>query len=269
VTTVQLWEISLLGALQGLTEFLPISSSGHLVVAQQLLPNRTADPVTLEVALHAGTLAAVLVYFAADIGGLVRGFIQPAAGPAYARRLVWLIALATLPALVAYVVAGRWIESTFESLVVVGANLLVTAAVLASVANAAPGAKGEGDLTALGALIIGVAQSAALLPGISRSGATIAAGMALGLRGDAAARLSFLLAIPAISGAELVKLPLFIRVPVDDMVMIGVGMAVAAITGWLAIDVLLRLVRRGKLGYFATYCAVVGALTLWGGLVGW
>ena len=93
--------------------------------------------------------------------------------------------------------------------------------------------------------------------------------MALGLRGDVAARLSFLLAIPAILGAELVKFPLFIRVPLDDIAMIGVGMLVAAVTGWLAIDVLLRLVRKGKLGYFATYCAAVGALTLWGGLAGW
>lgn len=266
---MEVWETCVLGAIQGLTEFLPISSSGHLAIARHLMPERPGDPVVLEVALHVGTLAAVVVYFAKDLGLLARGFFRPVAGAPHARRWVGLLALATLPGLFVYLAAGSWIEGTFESLEIVGANLVVTGAVLASVANSSPGWRLEGDVRPLHALIIGAVQGAALLPGISRSGVTIAAGLFAGVRGDIAARFSFLLAIPAIVGAEIVKLPALLAISARDGVAVATGMAVAAVTGWLAIDVLMRLVQRGKLGYFAVYCVVGGALTIGLGLAGW
>jgi undecaprenyl-diphosphatase len=264
-----LWEACLLGAIQGLTEFLPISSSGHLVIARHFLPGPTGDPVAVEVALHVGTLIAVLVYFASDLWGLARGVVRPGAGPAHARQWVGLIALATLPGLLTYLAAGPWIQVVFESPVLVGANLLLTAAVLAGVARTSPGRREEGDVRPLDALVIGAAQGAALMPGISRSGMTIGAGLLGGLRGEVAARFSFLMAIPAIVGAELVNLPFLLKIPSSGGWTILAGMAVAALTGWLAIDFMLRLVRRGKLGYFSIYCAVAGALTVGTGLKGW
>ena len=266
---MQLWETCLLGAIQGLTEFLPISSSGHLAIAQHILPAHGMDPLAVEVALHTGTLAAVLVYFARDLGGLARGLVRPASGPPFARHWVWLLALATVPGLLTYLIVGPWIEAAFESLTVIGTNLLITGAVLARAGRAAPGRKDEMGLRPIDALIIGLAQGAALLPGISRSGMTIGAGLLIGMRGEVAARFSFLLGIPAIVGAEVVTLPVFASVPADESMALVAGMVVAGITGWVAIDVLLRLVRRGKLGYFAIYCAVAGALTVGAGLGGW
>ena len=121
----------------------------------------------------------------------------------------------------------------------------------------------------LDALVIGAAQGAALMPGISRSGMTIGVGLLGGLRGEVAARFSFLMAIPAILGAELVNLPFLLKIPSSGGLSVLAGMAVAALTGWLAIDFMLRLVRGGKLGYFSIYCAVAGALTVWMGLKGW
>lgn len=264
-----LWESCFLGVLQGLTEFLPISSSGHLAVAQRLLPSRPADPVAVEVALHFGTLVAVVIYFARDLGNMARAFVRPTAGPEYARRWVGLIALGTLPGLIVYNVAGRWIENAFESLAVIGGNLLLTALVLAATAIVAPGRKGEAEIRPFDALIIGLFQGAALMPGISRSGFTIVGGLFAGLRGEVAARFSFLLAIPAIVGAELVKLPDFLARPVHEAANLSAGMLVAGISGLVAIDVLLRLVRREKLRYFAIYCAVGGALAVAAGLGGW
>jgi len=259
-----LWETCLLGAIQGLTEFLPVSSSGHLVLAQHILPTRSPHAVAVDVALHVGTLGAVVLYFARDLRGLMRGLFRPDLGPSYARRWVGLITLATVPGLITYVVAGGWIEGTFESPGVVGGNLLVTAAVLAAVANLAPGERTDGDMRVWDALIIGAVQGAALLPGISRSGVTIAAGLLVGLRADVAARFSFLMAIPAIVGAELVHLPYFLQIPPQDALAVLAGTVVAGVTGWVAIDVLLRLVRQRKLGYFAVYCAVAGTLAIVG-----
>jgi undecaprenyl-diphosphatase len=168
-----------------------------------------------------------------------------------------------------YGVAGAWIEASFESLTVVGMNLLVTAAVLTCAMHAVPGRKSESELRLIDALVIGMAQGAALLPGISRSGMTIAAGLSSGLRSDVAVRFACLLTIPAIVGAELAKLPLLLALPASEAATLGAGVIVSAVTGWVAIDVLLRLVRRGKLGYFAIYCGVAGTLTMGTGLGGW
>jgi undecaprenyl-diphosphatase len=266
---MQLWEACLLGAVQGLTEFLPVSSSGHLAVAQHFLPARGSDPVAVEVALHLGTLAAVLLYFAADLVALARGVVWPRRGPRYARRWVTMLALATVPAGLFYVVFGPRIEAAFNSLKVIGGNFLITGTFLALAARARPGRKGEAQMSTADALVVGSFQGVALLPGISRSGATIGAGLVCGLRGEVAANFSFLLSIPAIVGAQMVKLPALANESAAELQALLAGTVVAAVVGWVAIDGLLRLVRRGKLLYFAPYCWAVGAMTLGVALAGW
>jgi undecaprenyl-diphosphatase len=263
-----LWEGCLLGLLQGLTEFLPVSSSGHLAIAQHFLPGRSQDPVAVDVALHLGTLVAVLVYFARDLRGIARGAIDPAAGPSHARSWLGLIVLASVPGFITYETFGVRIEETFESLPVIGVNLMFTASVLAATGLVRAGSREESGMRAADALLIGMAQSLALLPGISRSGMTIAAGLLLGLRGEVAARFSFLMSIPAILGAEMVKLPVMLSVPREEAGAVLAGTIVAGLAGLVAIELLIRLVRGEKLRYFALYCGVLGALTVLKGLGG-
>jgi undecaprenyl-diphosphatase len=266
---MRLWEACLLGAIQGATEFLPVSSSGHLAVALHFLPTPSADPVAVEVALHAGTLAAVLAYFRADLLAMALGLLRPAAAPTHARRWIWLLGVATLPTALVYVVFGRWIEAAFGSLTAIGTSFIVTGLLLVLPGRTPGGRRGDAELDTTDALVVGAFQGLALLPGISRSGATITGGLLRGLGGETAARFSFLLSIPAIVGAELTKAPALAAEAAAGGWPLAAGTVVAAVVGWVAIDVLLRLVRRGKLLYFASYCGIVGALTLGAALGGW
>lgn len=247
----------MLGVVQGLTEFLPISSSGHLVVAEAAIGLATPG-VTVEVALHVATVLAVLAVYRGRVAALVRGMAQ---GAGEAWRYVFLLLIATLPAAAAGLLLGDIFERAFDSLVVVGANFIVTGTILWSTARvvetAAAPQPGRG-----GALGIGVAQALAILPGISRSGTTVAAALWLRVEPVRAAEFSFLLAIPAIAGAALLQVP---RVPAHLSQVgwgpLAVSCVAALVAGIVAIRLLVALLRRRAFHRFAPYCWFLGLVT--------
>ena len=246
----------ILGLLQGATEFLPVSSSAHLVIGQYLL-GIDSPGVMLEIMLHLGTLLSVAVYFRRDIVALLAGALDRSADGAPARREIGFLALATLPAVLVALTLSEVIDAAFESVVFVGWMLLVTTLVLVS----SRWTGGEsGLLTARIALIIGLAQAFAILPGISRSGSTIVVGLWLGLSGTTAARFSFLMAIPAILGAALFKLAG--GVPVGAIPSLAAGVAVSALTGYAVIAWLMQLIGRGRLYLFAGYTLLAGLVVI-------
>ncbi len=260
-----------LAVVQGLAEFLPISSSGHLVLAQTAM-GLTRGGLTLDVALHVGTLVAVVAYYRRDLAFLVR---EALAGRV---QLVLSLAVGTLPAaVVGLALRGRF-EALFHSVRPVGAFLLVTAGLLvwgeaarrrlaagaAAPPAGVPGPAGMRDPGLLDALWIGCAQALAILPGISRAGATIAVGLARGLSPESAARFSFLLSLPVVLGAALLELPRAVEEGFQACSRGSalLGMALAAGVGWASLALLVTTLRRGAFRWFAVYCAVVGVAAL-------
>jgi undecaprenyl-diphosphatase len=256
-----LWQGVLLGLVQGLTEFLPVSSSGHLVLAEALAHVRTPG-IFVEVALHVATLGSVLVVYGARLGRVLAG---AARGEREARRYLGLLALGTIPAGVAGVLFHRAVEARFHALAFVGAAFLVTGAALWSTRGLAARRRAPG---AWGAVGIGLAQAAAIFPGISRSGSTVSAALWAGVTPAAAAEFSFLLAIPVIAGAALLEA----RHMVVDIAAVGgaalaVSVVVAFLSGIWSIRFLVALLARGRFYAFAPYCWAVGAAIL--GWVWW
>jgi undecaprenyl-diphosphatase len=259
-----------LGLLQGATEFIPVSSSGHLVLVPWLL-GWDSPGLVFDTVVHWGTLVAVLAYFWRDwlalIGAWVRGLLRwdwrdPLA------RLMWLLIVGSIPA----AVLGYFLESFFESLfgkpAWVAFFLLVTAALLAISEFLGKRSRKMEDLGWVDALLIGLGQAVAIAPGISRSGATMAAGLFRGLERTVAARFSFLLATPVILGAGLLQLMDLATVadPAAQIPALVIGFLAAAVSGYACIWVLLRYLQRGKLYPFAIYCACAGVFFL---IVAW
>lgn len=253
-----MFESILLGIVQGLTEFLPVSSSGHLVLAQSLLPGFDGPAVAFDVLLHAGTLAAVLIYFRHDLAGMASDFAHPRERSLH---LPLLLALGTVPAALVGVLFEDSIKPLFTSPRSASIGLLITAFLLFLAWKV--GTQGRRSLLSLtiwSALLIGVFQAVAIIPGISRSGATIAAGVFLGLSGQDAARFSFLLSIPAIAGAFLLESGALIGM--ESPAFYLAGATAAALTGWASIAFLMKLLGRGRLLPFALYCLAVGSISL-------
>ncbi|GGI03631.1 undecaprenyl-diphosphate phosphatase [Egicoccus halophilus] len=287
---VLLIQAIVLGLLQGLTEFLPVSSSGHLQGVPYLL-GWPSGSLTFDVMVHAGTLAAVVVYFRGDLAFLATrvtglGGDHPVTERRLARRTLVLLAVGSVPAALAGLLFEDVFAAAFGSVRAVSGFLLVTAFLLwfgerlrtdraaAQLGKSVdelddaerrldPG-RGEDTTTLRDAGVIGVAQALAIFPGISRSGSTIAAGMALGLSRAAAARFSFLLSIPVIVGAVVFKLPDLGTAEPGTLafgpLQIAVGVLVAAASGYLAISFLLRLVQSETLLGFARYVVVFAAV---------
>lgn len=255
-----------LGIVQGATEFLPISSSAHLVIVPWLLG---WEPPTLafDVALHMGTLAAVLAYFRRDWLRLAVALLQSLRERRVAghpdRVVARLVIIGTVPAAVVGFFAEPYVEDLTDRPAVVGALLLVTALILFST-RYARGERRADQLTTADAVAIGLAQALAILPGISRSGSTIGMGLFRGLTPAEAARFSFLLAAPIIAGAGLSTVPDLAAGETGGMgpAAITVGVAAAALTGVIAIHYLLKLLAASTLKPFAFYCLAVGLLTL-------
>ena len=248
-----------LGLVQGLGEFLPISSSGHLIVVPWLL-GWEDHGLAFDVALHLGTLAAVAFAFAGDwwrlgaagLRGILRG--RPFAEPE--SRMLWLLAAASFPGAVAGLLLDHWAETTFRSPGLVGLTMAVMGVVLfLADRRAAVGPAGIADafeVSVRDALLIGLAQALAIVPGVSRSGATISMGLFLGHRREQAARFSFLLALPITFGAAIVKVPRLLR-ETTGLVPLVIGMATAAVFGFLAIRLLLAYVRTRDYRPFVVY----------------
>ena len=255
----------LLAVVQGLTEYLPVSSSGHLVLARELLPGGEELPqdASVEVVLHLGTLLAVLGFYRREVGRLLLGLLGKGEAPSSQRRLAALLVVGTLPAGLVGLFLQEPIESLFASAVPAAVCLLATGTLLWWSKGLTAGAGLAHQLTTGSALLIGIAQACAILPGISRSGATIVAGMALGLHGSAAAAFSFLLSIPAILGAAVLKLPEALEaesaVAVSELAW---ATLVSFFVGCLALGMLLWLVRARRLAWFAPYCWLVGGIAL-------
>ena len=251
------WEGIVLGLVQGLTEFLPVSSDGHLVLAGALLGVATPG-VSVEVALHVATLGAVLVVYGRRLAALIVGVLRRRPDDL---RLAGLLALGTVPAGVVGLLFKPLVERAFDSLWMAGAGFLVTGAILWSTRRVR-----SGDLTAPGAgaaALIGVAQALAILPGVSRSGSTVSTALLLRVRPAEAAEFSFLLAVPAITGAAVLEgRHMAAGLGSAGVVPLAVACAVAFVSGIWAIRVLLALLRRGRFHVFAPYCWGIGALTL-------
>jgi len=270
----------ILGLIQGLTEFIPVSSSGHLVLAPWALRWPTPG-LTFDTMVHWGTLTAIIVYFWRDWLRIIGGFIRSltARGPWQTgpggrladqySQLAWWLIIGSLPAAILGYALKDFFENLFGYPTAVSGFLLVTAAILALSERLGRRARDMTGLRLSDAVLIGLAQAAAIAPGLSRSGATIAAGLGRGLTREAAARFSFLLATPAIFGAGLLQLVELVQAGdiAGQLPIRLTGFLTAAVAGYLCIRFLLAYLRRGKLYVFAAYCAVVGVLTLIASLV--
>ena len=269
-------EAVLLGILQGLTEFLPISSSGHLVLAQTFLGLK--DPlVFFDVMLHVGTLAAVLVVYRDAIWKLITGGLSTLTDTQFWRkpgstfntstelRFVWLILLGSIPTGLIAVLFKTELESFFHEVRLVSVMLILTGIILQlprlrkqEVDNAGTP---TGKLRTWHAPLIGIAQGCAITPGISRSGTTISLALFLGIPAKTAAEYSFLLSIPAILGAVVLK-SRDIEETTIPFYIVGAGMLAAFIVGYIALRFLLVVLNRGKFSLFSYYCIALGLVSL-------
>jgi len=257
----------LLGILQGATEFLPVSSSGHLVIFPHLL-GWSEPGLAFDTLLHLGTLAAVIFYFRRELWQLavaVWDSLRRRKLDTVEARLAWFLVLATIPGALLGFLFEDQVEQLFGMPRTVAIFLLVTAALLAISELLSRRSRGLETLTWRDALMIGLAQAAAILPGLSRSGATIAAGLLLGYRREESTRFSFLLAIPIVLGGGLYQLLKLVMAGFSGVGSLAlVGMLAAALVGYAAISGLLALVRRHALWPFVAYCALLGVLVLTG-----
>ena len=253
------WDAVVLGLLQGLTEFLPISSSGHLVMVQHLLGLKQVLP--FDVLVHFGTLIAVLVYYRRDVLNMAVSPIFPSRVRG-ARRLLFMIIIASIPTALVGFGFQDFLTGLFDSPAAVGVFWLVTAALLFAASRLREGFDMVERLSIPDVLLIGLFQGIAILPGVSRSGATIAAGVICGLRPKEAANFSFLLAIPAILGATLLELDNLRALTAGQFSVYFVGGLVAMLSGYAAIWALLKLLHRRIILPFAWYC-VAAAIVAW------
>ena len=252
-------EALLLGVVQGIAEFLPISSSGHLVILSELLQRvtgREVDPhssLQMNVALHFGTLLSILVVYREDLIYLIDN-----------RRLCLWIVLATVPVVIVGGAFKDVIEQTMQNPLSAGCFLLVTALLLLVAHKSQKADIPLEKLSWSQALTIGIFQAVAIIPGISRSGSTIAGGLVVGIRRDAATTFSFLIAIPAILGAVFLTIIEILagNGGVHSPSALLLGAAVSFVVGLFALRWLIRLISRQKLNWFAWYCAIVGLITI-------
>lgn len=258
-------EAVVLGAVQGVTEWLPISSDGHLVLAQHLLG--VEDPVAFDALLHVATLLAVLVVFRRDVVAMAAAVFTPAAwsDPLHPRnpdaRLALAVVVGTVPIVIVGFLLRETVEASYGSLRIAAIGFLLNAVILATTAFARPRA-GVMPPTWWRALAVGAAQVLALMPGLSRSGSTMASAMHTGLGRPDAARFSFLLAIPALAGAGVLQSPKLAGLGEDGWLPAVLGFATAFGVGYAAIRGLLAFVRRRSFLPFAGYCAAIGAAIL-------
>lgn len=266
-----------LGAIQGLTELLPVSSSAHLALVPALL-GWPKPSVPFAVAVHVGTAIALALYFRCDLAALMSGTARWVCGRTcrenealenkHNARLLFLLLLATVPAAIVGPIAEDAVDALFGAPAAVGAFLFVTAVLMLISPSLSRGEEGRTEVTWKDALWIGLAQVAALPPGISRSGATIVAGLALGLRPTLAARFAFLMSIPVILGGGAFEAIGLTGQGITAMELTSYlfGAAVAGACAWAAVVLVFKAVSRGKLGYYGLYCLLAGIFAVVVGL---
>ena len=283
VNALKFWMAVVLGVVQGVAEFLPISSSGHLSLLQYFFGMEEPDAL-YNILLHFATLVAVCVVYRQDIADMIVEFFRLLASlfggegrrergnPPEARRMILLLILGTLPLFLVLPLEG-FVEDLGASPVFVSLMLLLTGCILFLSDRYGGGRKDGRTATVKDVLLVGVAQGMATIPGLSRSGTTISAGMALGFDRGFAVRFSFLLSLPAVLGATLLKVLDVMKleggVPAENLPKYLLGMAVAAVVGYFSIKLVNLLADRGKFGAFAFYCWGAGALFILLNIMGW
>lgn len=267
-----IWNAVLLGLVQGVAEFLPISSSGHLSIVNNLFKMSNEGHMFFDVLLHLGTLVSIIIVYWQDLREMFYevisfGNIGPLAGQPrehypHARMFIMIIA-ATLPLFLALPV-NDMLENLFYNNIFIGIAIILTGCMLFVSDKMKPGKKTERNMTILDALIVGLCQCVAVIPGLSRSGTTITAGIATGLRRDFALKFSFLLSIPAVLGANILSLIDAVKEGIvwANVPAYLVGMLVAMVSGIAAISIIKLVNAKGRFGGFAYYCWVVGVLSI-------
>ena len=253
-----LLKVIFLAIVQGVTEFLPVSSSGHLVLTKHFLGVETASGATLEIVLHSGTLVSILVFYWRHIGQIAAGVFK---GDPASIRFVLLVLLGCLPAVVFVLAAGDQLLGAFSRPRFVSCTLMVTGLFLVFTHYAKPGKKTVGWVSGL---VIGLAQAVAMLPGISRSGSTIGLARFLGIEPKEAAEYSFLMSAPLLAGASLLALKDIVENGSgcgSTGLELGLGFLVSAVVGYFSIKWLVSLLQRGRFWLFGIYCLSAGALT--------
>ena len=271
---MSIWTATLLGLVQGIAEFLPISSSGHLSIINNLfnLSEIQNGHLLFDVLLHLATLISILIVYWQDIVLMVYellGFVNlgPMAGQRQARypsaRMFLMIVIATLP-LFLILPIRKQLEVLYYRNIFIGIAIILTGCMLYVSDKMIPGKKNERSMTISDALIIGLCQCVATIPGLSRSGTTITAGIATGLRGDYAVKFSFLMSIPAVLGANILSIADAVKAGIDwaSVPAYLVGMVVALLSGIISIHFLRYISAKGRFGGFAYYCWVVGVLAI-------
>lgn len=246
-----------LGLVQGLAEFLPVSSSGHLILVRSLLKWGDVGGLYFDVALHAGTLVALFAYFWRDWLAMVKAAFG---GPSKERSLFWLLVIATVPGAVVGKLLEKYAEEAFRNPILVGSTLAVVGLIMGAADRFGAKRRPLADAALPDALKVGAAQACAIVPGVSRAGSTMSAALALGFEREAAARLSFLMAAPIISGATLLGLS-HLRQGLADPAMrsaLIVGVFTSAVVGFAAIAGLMRYLRRNSFNAFVIYRVVAG-----------
>jgi undecaprenyl-diphosphatase len=257
----------LLGTLQGLTEVLPISSSAHLILIPRFL-KWPESGLTFDVALHLGTLLALALYFWRDICDLTFSFLAGLTGKGFhtpASRLPWYIIAGTIPAAIVGKTLEEPIEAIFRTNPTLICALLIGFALLLAFADTMGAKRWKLDrMTLTAALLVGLAQCLALLPGVSRSGITITAALLLGYNRESAARFSFLLSLPIVAGAGILKVGHLLKhgIPAGELQPMVIGVAASAIFGYLSVAFLLKMVQRHSLYPFVWYRLLAGAAFL-------
>ena len=259
--TTNIFETAFLGLIQGLTEFLPVSSSGHLVIFQDLMGIKEAG-LTLDVFLHTGTLMAVIIVFRSDIMRLFKGFLATFTGKEDKfKKTAWLIVLANIPAGLAGILLKDRIELLFTSSSYAYFFLIITGVILFTGKFFKKEKTDLTQITLITALAIGIAQMMAILPGISRSGITITAAMIMGMKREDAARFSFLLMLPAVAGATFLEMMDMAELGIS-YIPLAAGFTVSLLSGYAAIKMLMGIIKRYQLHYFAYYCVIAGTVGL-------
>lgn len=260
----------ILGVVQGFTEFLPISSSAHLVLIPFIFNWSAQDGTSFvfNVLIQLGTLVAVMIYFKDDVVSICKAWIESVFKPSESNRddfrFGLKIILATLPAALVGLILKPYIESVFESPVMAGAFLFVTAILLFFAEKLKPGRLDIKALTWKAVIIIGLFQALALLPGISRSGATIFAGLLVGLKSKEAGRFSFLMSIPVMLGAGMLSIGdlLLIKDLAAFLPLLLIGFVTAMVVGYYSIAILMKFLQKYSLLYFSAYCVALGSIII-------
>ncbi len=265
-----IWQAFILGIIQGLTEFLPISSSGHLVITPFLLGWTIPEEhvFTFDVLVQMGTLIAVIIYYWKYLWkilkAVVAGILDKKPFDSQDAKLGWLVVLATIPAILGGLFLKDQVEAAFHSVQITAVFLLITALLMWAAELMSKKVNKMEDLSALDAFIIGSFQVLAIFPGLSRSGATISAGILRKLKREEAAKFSFLMSIPIMLGAGVMSINDLIKVPNlnEFLPILAVGFITSAVVGFLSIHWLLKFLNKNKLWLFSVYCVFISIATL-------